>query len=200
MRVLFLVICLCQILCFSSKSGTCMESAYERWNAEHERIAALTPRSRAAHDAEQTAFLQEHQKASERRHVESMRAQVAAYDARKHLKDRSGSGNTSSSDGYGSLSGLASDTSSPGLGATKRALDDTSPPPQALPPPATVHDNGPSTFYTGDSNRAGFRKHGLADDGSEADDESDTGSSVGARSHRKKKSTTTPPSTTRADD
>ena len=68
MRVLFLVICLCQVLCFTSKNAVCMESACERWMAQQQRLAAMSPTTRTAYDEEQRelAKKQEMQAAAQR--------------------------------------------------------------------------------------------------------------------------------------
>lgn len=68
MRVLFLVLCLCQVLCFSSKNAVAAENFPHGYWEEKNRIAAMTPRTRAAYHEEQKelAKKQEIQAAAQR--------------------------------------------------------------------------------------------------------------------------------------
>lgn len=82
MRLLFLVICLCQILCFTSKNGVAAESIPSWYSEKQQRVAALTPRSRAAYDAEVSERLAQQQAC-----YEETRLQANADEIIKRFKD-----------------------------------------------------------------------------------------------------------------
>lgn len=127
MHILFLVISLCQVLFFTSNSSVAMESACQRWIDEQARVRAMTPRTRVAYEKERAALIAKFQEDAERERIETMRNQVAAYDARqKKAKKMDSSGSGSDSDYR-----LSSEEVSPI--STARSPSQSPPPPLTLP-------------------------------------------------------------------